>query len=173
MSERIQATEESGVQNEWYEAARDMKRADLHAFVDRLLDGYQHDYGTCVHSAVAAAVATMNVFASELGITGFQAGGIALYTYGKFLSIDGPYAVRQFNDMLYPQYHDKFTTISKETWDWLREQATERLAKGNETKTYTNEDGETITYTDAHPNVWAHWQSIARGVVPFGYRVED
>lgn len=63
-----------------------------------------------------------------------------------------------YDDMLYPQYYDKFKkTISRETFEELQKEAEENL-KNTEY---------------AHPNVVAHWQSIVDGKVPFGYKIKD
>ena len=60
--------------------------------------------------------------------------------------------------MLYPQYEDKFEkTIRSNTWRALQEQAKKNL-----------EDSEHV-----HPAVIAHWESIVRGEVPFGYKVRS
>ena len=61
-----------------------------------------------------------------------------------------------YDDMLYPQYDDKFDkTINTHTFNTLQNEAKKLL-----------ED-------TAHPVVKAHWQSIVDGVVPFGYKIKD
>lgn len=61
--------------------------------------------------------------------------------------------------MLYPQCGHKFEkTISKDTWEQLQNVAKKRLEEKNK---------------HAHPNVIAHWESIVKGVVPFGFTVTE
>lgn len=70
---------------------------------------------------------------------------------------DKPLRLQDYSNMLFPQYADSFTEISKETWEWLQGQAQKNIDEGR----------------DVHPNVAAHWQSIVNGVVPFGYKVSS
>lgn len=126
----------------------------------RSIMGADHDYGTvCVamgHIAAAAARAADRM--PNGGITGFQAGAVFwefVRAWGVFN--EGPKRMMLYSDMLYPQYDHKFAqTIDADTWQWLQEQAREKLENP----------------IAAHPNVEAHWRSIVAGNVPFGYTVE-
>lgn len=65
----------------------------------------------------------------------------------------------RYANMLYPQYdHDFAKTIAPSTWEWLQEKAKANLAEHDE---------------HASGNVIDHWRAIARGKVPFGYKVVD
>ena len=90
------------------------------------------------------------------GISGFQAGAVMWEFMGHWNNITFPARLVTFEDMLYPQYEDKFKkVICKETWDWLQKQAEDRL-KNN---------------LDASSKVKKHWEVIVSGKVPFGYSV--
>jgi hypothetical protein len=157
MSQAI--TEEMGVHKEWYAEARAMTPERLPAFIEKLTSAYQHDYGTICHAASAAAIAAAWAVdkSPQGGITGFQAGAIMWGFISHWMSYEGkPMRLVNYDDMLYPQNGHKFDrVISKETHSYLAEQAKKRLAESDH----------------AHPNVVAHWESIAAGSVPFGYVV--
>lgn len=155
-------TEEDKVHLEWYETARmqEMNSVDrLAKFVTSLLTEYQHDYGTICHAIAAAGLAAMRVVdrdEKQGGITGFQAQCITWELLKHWARIDGPARIVQFDDMLFPQHADRFTQISASTWKRLQQNAREKVANG----------------VNAHPDVIAHWKTIAAGSVPFGYTVE-
>lgn len=71
--------------------------------------------------------------------------------------VNTPIRIVPYEQMLYPQQSGWFARkISPETWAWLQKKAREEL--------------ENTPY--AHPDVIAHWQSIADGKVPFGFTVD-
>ena len=140
--------------------AQDMTLEKLPEFLKKLLEEYGHDYGTIVHAMAAGMTATMwamNRHPSG-GITGFQAGAVTWRVIEALQTFDeGPKKMLCFHKMLFPQYKDKFQkTIPPEVWEYLQENAREKLDKGE----------------GAHA-VRAHWRSIVGGVVPFGYKVEE
>lgn len=154
-------TEEQGIHKQWYEDAEKVENLDqLMGFLKHLLEDYQHDYGTICHALSAGAVATC--WAMDRvggGITGFQAGCVMWGFIGGWNQQyrDKPLRFVNFENMLYPQYADKFSTeMSAETWKWLQDQAAKNLE----------------TEREVHPNVWDHWQSIVNGGVPFGWTAE-
>jgi hypothetical protein len=61
--------------------------------------------------------------------------------------------------MLYPQYEEQFTSISKETFKWMQKRAREILE---------NKDGSGFS-----PRVRDHMEQIIMGHVPFGYKVRE
>lgn len=159
MTEKIKITEKSGVHEDWYK--EEVTLDTLLAFLRRLMGDYEHDYGTIVHALAAGMMATMRAMNKEpgAGITGFQASCLVWEVLGRILSKqDHAMKLMDYEDMLYPQYADKFkNTITTKTWDDLREKAADLLLK-NDPK-------------DVHANVVAHWKSIDNGEVPFGYSV--
>jgi len=152
-------TEKDGLQKEWYEQAKKQTSKTLGKFVNELLERYQHDYGTIVHAAVAAALAGAHVVdhhPEQGGITGFQAGCIMWEFIHQWMGFEGPISLVRFEHMLYPQYKSSFSkTISKETWVYLQERAKKLLLENPK----------------AHQNVRAHWGKIGAGMMPFGFKV--
>lgn len=153
-------TEESKVHEQWYVDAKAVTADTLPAFITKLTTEYQHDYGTICHAVAAAGIAAMSaVNASPAGgITGFQASCIMWEFIKRWMHIDGPARLLQYDNMLFPQYEHKFRAIDKDTWEYLQAKATKDLADKVET---------------LHPRVRAHMETIVAGTVPFGYRVED
>lgn len=143
-------------------AARSCTVDTLAAFVRETM-GVSHGYGSVVHAvalcAEAAAWAANNDPGARGGITGFQAGHVGMMFLRSWSSIEGPFRIVRYGDMLYPQYGDGFMAreIDRHTWKWLQEQAAENLS---------NVGG--IEPADA---VAAHWRGIVSGVVPFGFKV--
>lgn len=154
-----QITEEEGLQKEWYAEAREMTMEKLPAFLEKLTTQYGHDYGTICHAVASAAIAAAWAVerSPQGGITGFQAGCIMWEFIQHWMTEykDTPARIIKYEDMLYPQYEDKFTSISKETWEFLQNKAREKLAES----------------PDAHEAVIHQWKMVANGQVPFGYKI--
>lgn len=161
---RQQITEEMGLQKEWYKEARTIKLDTLKPFIDRLMNEYEHDYGTICHALAAGSIATfcaMNSDEYQGGITGFQAGAIMWQIVRHLMYENNKCGLRllDFDNFLYPQYEESFDkTISKETWEVIQKEASRQLEKATE---------------KVHPAVIEHWNWIKEGVVPFGYKVKS
>lgn len=133
---------------------------DLTAFLKDVEENYGNGYGDAPRAIAQAAVAVAWHLADVYGITGFQA-GFVMWDFIRdwnYSSNKCGMKITDYDDMLYPQYKDKFEkTIPTDTWHAIREEAKKRLVE-----------------TDyAHPNVKAHWESIIAGNIPFGYTVSD
>jgi hypothetical protein len=154
-----QITEQDGVHQQWYEQAKKVQLNDLKGFVSSLLDNYEHDYGTICHAMSAAMCAAMSAVNEhpQGGITGFQASCVMWEVLENAFHVKAPCSLVDYKNMLYPQYADRFTSISQDTFDWLKKEATKCIT-----------DGATM-----HPDVRTHMQSIADGAVPFGLSVRD
>ena len=156
-------TEKDKVHEQWYEEAKKVTPATIGEFVRHLTEDYVHDYGTICYAVAAAAVAAAHAVdhSPTGGITGFQAGAIMWEFIDKWGAMDkGPKRMVCYENMLYPQYEDKFDkTISKETWEYLQKKAKEHLAENGALRQLTSSV------------VVQHWESIAKGIIPFGYRV--
>jgi len=153
--------DEAEARKDWHGRAKNMTLAELPEFLRELSEDYQHDYGTiCVAigaAAVAAAWAMEN--SPQGGITGFQASCITWEMIrgwnGSMLGETGS-RIQNFDDLLFPQYAHKFSSIGSEVWKRLQEKAIANLE----------------STPDASQGVIDHWISIAEGNVPFGLRIE-
>lgn len=129
---------------------------ELTSYINGLIK-QEHDYGTCVYAVSMASVAAFNYVASELGITGFQAGCADMDIIRRTRNIKGPFKLVDYADILYPQYGNKFLNqeIPSSVWEWIKEEAQKHL---NE-KEFCS------------PTVIEHWKSLVAGKVPFGMSV--
>ena len=149
-------TEEMNLQKEWFKEAGKVKEQDLLDFFQRIVHGYAHDYGTMCHAVAACALAAAWAANDVIGLSAFQAGFVMWdFIDNWFMKSDCGLKLVNYDDMLYPQYGSKFDkVISQETWNKIRKKAIENLSK-----------------SCVAPEVYAHWENIASGNVPFGYRV--
>lgn len=71
---------------------------------------FNHDYGTIIYGCMAAMIAAFKVINNgpRGGITGFQAGFLGWECVHKFMMINGPCRIIDYNNMLFPQYADEF-----------------------------------------------------------------
>jgi hypothetical protein len=159
-NKKEQITEEMKIHEEWYKDARDMTIEKLPEFLRHISEDYIHDYGTICHALASGAVATTWALerTPQGGITGFQAGAIMWEYIQNWMSEykDKPLRLINYKDMLYPQYENKFNSISEDTWEWLQEEAKKHL---DEKKEFV------------HPDILNHWENIVDGLVPFGMSV--
>lgn len=121
----------------------------LSAYIAALADR-PHDYGTCVYAMSLAAVAAFNYISHKLGVTGFQASCADLDILRRTRHMEGPFMILKAEDLLYPQYdlREKVEEFIDKNRDWCAEEARKKLAEGG----------------TAHPNVRAHWESLAGAV---------
>lgn len=159
---RETVTEEMHPENAWFEEARKMTIENLPNFIERIIHGYNHDYGTACHAVSACAVATAWATCGDenIGLSGFQAGFVMWDFIRQWMYMYNECGMKliDYDNFLYPQYAEKMDkTINKSTWEQLQKRAKELIATDN----------------DACLRVQLHWQSIVDGIVPFGYRVLD
>lgn len=127
-----------------------------------------NDYGKSAEAMHDAAIATFNYMSHMQGNTGFQASYAALKMLGTINGYEGPYGLIKADNMLFPQYPtgaEQGYEFHVKWRDWLQEAAKEKMAEfpdGPVTK--VADDG--FTMTSPHPNVWAHWEKLANGVLP-------
>lgn len=154
-------TEEMHLEKDWFKEAENVKSIkELSKFVDKLLNSYEHDYGTAVHAIAACSVACSWLGAHVEGITGFQASCVMWDYIINWIKTDNKCGLRlvDYDDFLYPQYEYKYDkVISEHTWTAIQEEARKLL---DENDRYVCRE------------VKQHWESIVNGVVPFGYEVK-
>lgn len=171
-------TEQQHLEKQWYEEAKSQTLETLPAFINHVMNDYEHDYGTICHAIAACALAATYAANEQPqgGVTGFQAGYIMVQYMKNWMYSDLKTTLRivDFDKMLYPQYEDYFDKlISKETFDSIQEEARRNIAEVEEQKKTLEESGEMRNAVLVHPVVLKHWKSIAEGNVPFGYKVKE
>jgi hypothetical protein len=109
-----------------------------------------HDYDTASDAMWQVALAAFNFVAHELGTTGFQASSAELMFLAKSRRIDGPFAIIEAKNMLFPQYDIESQVENYlDKWSpWAAQRAKELLE----------------TSPDAVPRVREHWQMLAQSV---------
>ena len=155
-------TEDMYPETAWFAEAAKMDEEGLPGFFERIVHGYNHDYGTACHAVAACALAAAYAACGDpnIGLSGYQAGFVMWDFIRQWIKSGNECGMKlvDYDDMLYPQYafeYDK--TISQSTWDSLQKKAKENLKKNH----------------DACDEVVRHWRKIANGKVPFGYQVVD
>lgn len=156
-------TEKMGVHKDWYEDAKKQTIDTLPAFLNKLTTEYSHDYGTICHAVAAAAIGAAWAIdhAPTGGITGFQAGAVMwkFIRHWNYSSNKTGLRIIDYDNFLYPQYHDKFQkTISLATWEAIQKEARRKLQK---------------LPSHASGAVVEHLELICCGIVPFGYVVQN
>lgn len=135
---------------------------ELTEFLKYVKENCNEDYGGAPRAMAQACLAVAWYLSDEFGITGFQAGFVMWDFILGWIKTHNQTSLKlvDYDDMLYPQYWDKFEkTISPDTWEAIQKAAKKNL---EEDRGYP-----------VHPNVQAHWESIVAGNIPFGYVVKD
>lgn len=107
----------------------------------------EHDYGSCCYAMSIAANAMFNYAASKHGCTGFQASCADLDFLRRTRLLKHGFQIIKYDDLLYPQYADKFPTraqLIRDNIDQLGKAAEEMLADSDR----------------AHPNVRRWWEDL-------------
>ena len=163
---KVQITEEMHLEKEWFKEAKKQTLKTLPKFIDHIMNDYAHDYGTVCHAISACALAAAWAANEEKGacggITGFQAGFVMWDFIRQWQYTRNKTALKvvDYDNMLYPQYEDKFQkTLTKRTWEGIQEEAGRLLQEAEA--------------DPVHPDVKAHWESIVEGHVPFGYTITE
>lgn len=159
---KIKITEANHLENEWLEQAETQTLETLPEFINHLMNDYEHDYGTIIKATAAAMIATFNAcnHSEQGGFTGFQVDFIPWLMINEFWGTSKVgRKIINFDDMLFPQYADKFEkTIPPKTWKNLQDRAKELMKEPAE---------------HFHPSVRDHIWKIAAGQIPFGYKIKD
>lgn len=155
-------TEKDKKEIKWYEDAKKQTFETLPGFIYRLMNDYEHDYGTICKAMAAAMLGTAHAVNDDDqgGITGFQACAVMCEFVREWNYPHNSCGLKilDYDDMLFPQHDYRFDkTISRNTFNALQELTKKRLSEMKE--------------SPVHPAVLAHWKSIVSGVVPFGYTI--
>lgn len=161
--------EEQHLEKKWFTEAKKQTIETLPAFINHIMNDYEHDYGTICHAVSACALAAAySANKHEQGsITGFQAGFVMWDFIKQWMFENNKTSLKiiDYDDMLYPQYEKKFDkVISKETFESLQKAAKDLLNEHMSTS-----EGQ----RDVHPDVVKHWKTIVSGDVPFEYKIKE
>jgi hypothetical protein len=93
------------------------------------------DYGTTVYAMSIAAHATFMYMSHVCGATGFQAGCADLDFLRRSRRYEHPFGIRDYGNLLYPQYMDEehfpsLDTLLDKNAEWLSREAAKLLASG-------------------------------------------
>jgi hypothetical protein len=160
--EKLKITEADNIIiHSWYQEAEKQTLETLMDFINKLINEYEHDYGTICNAMAASAIATLNsVNKSPVGgISGFQSSGIMWLFIQNWMGLNAPLRLLNFEEMLYPQNESKFEKIiPSSTFEFLQNRANELLKEKN---------------YYLRPGTELHWHKIKNGIVPFGYRIDE
>ena len=162
MKTQLDEGRDKGVINGWFEQAKKVRLGDgsLDKFLRELNDNYRHDYGTTCHAIAAAAIAAAYAMAHEMGPTGFQfsCAEMEFLARSRFPHNKLGFSVCDWDDVLYPQYANRFTglDISGDTAERIKAEAKRRIDEGGA----------------IHPTVKEWWSRLAAGDFPEWLRVE-
>jgi hypothetical protein len=113
---------------EWIETAMGCTLETLPAFLSRLTESYEHDYGTICHAVALAAVAAAQAVnhSPTGGITGFQAGAVMWGFIAEWNHSSNKTGMRlmDYDNFLFPQYASQFEKrISGGVWAAIQKEA--------------------------------------------------
>ena len=171
-------SEQQHLEKQWYKDAKEQTLETLPAFINHVMNDYEHDYGTICHAIAACALAATYAANEQPqgGITGFQAGFVMAQYVKNWIYSDLKTTLRivDYDKMLYPQYEEYFDKIiTKKTFEMLQEEAQKRIAEVEAERKSLEESGKIPNAVLVHPDVLRHWKSIVEGNVPFGYRLKE
>lgn len=124
------------IKEDWLNEASKMTVEELPTFVARLINNYEHDYGTICHAMSTAAIATAMAVnnSSQGGITGFQASAVMweFVRAWKFSKNKTGLRMIDYDNFLYPQYaKDYQKTLSPKLWKNIQEEAAARIEEAD------------------------------------------
>lgn len=132
-------------------------------YIKGIKNNYNFGYGDAPRAIAQACLAVGWYLSSEFGITGFQASFVMWDFICGWSKTDNKTSLKlvDYDDMLFPQYEDKFDkTISEDIWVSIQKAAKELLED-------SHKDGN-VSF-----NVYNHWKSIVDGKIPFGYKLSN
>lgn len=151
----------------YVERARSATPEELAGLIDEIMtDPHTNDYGgvgVAIGLIAAASAWAMNRHpGARGGITGFQ-GGAVLWEFVRHWDSgrigEAGARIQSFDNLMFPQYADSFQTLPRSAVDAVQRMARERL--------------ETADRSQVHPEVIAHWETLAAGQSPYGMRVSE
>ena len=121
-------------------------------FAQKVMFGYEHDYGTYVHALGVCFLAFIKVYGKRL--SGYQADCLMWSLIRDVFGHKDPIALKivNYGDILYPQLCKNLkVAINDELGNQIVKVAQELLVKSG---------------NDCHPKVKEHWEKLANGWLP-------
>ncbi len=147
--------------NSWYEhASQCYAPEDLSKLARNVLGEYVHTPVSIVHASSAITLAAYSViFASEQGKMDRDQRAEIMWTgvRGLLGLEEEPLKLTRYADLLFPATASKMVEIPVVAWEWVQNCAKESL-----------EDPKAV---EEDPALLEHWESIAKGLVPFGFTI--
>jgi hypothetical protein len=157
-----ESTEEfKKIKKDWEKEATEQTLDTIPEFINKLMNNYEHDYGTIIHATWAAMSGTFYACdnSEQGGFSGFQAGFLGWKAVRKFLYDDEVgMKLLGYKDLIYPQQEYVFTTIPKSIFEKAQEVAKKEI----------EENGHTM-----HKEVKDHMEKIIAGKAPFGLKISE
>lgn len=147
-----QTKEFKEIEKGWYKEIETLtSKSKYNAFVNKLIGGYEHDFGTSLRALACVVNATIRFYGG--GLTNFQAGYLMWKILETTFHIKDRVGLQllKYEDLLYPQllYHFEHE-LTKVQHDTLIGLAKQHL----------------IEYPTACDEVRKHWEKIASGWLP-------
>lgn len=159
--------EDHGLQDEWYKKALSrLTFEELPGFFNHIFNDFTHNQGTFSHALIAALLAT--AFSVDKSMPSSKDLNLDLkhmslinHAFTQLFLNSGPCRIMQFFFMLFPENKFKFEKIIDEkVWNYLMDQAKMFLKHDLENK-----------FQNIDPATRDHWTSIAKGNIPWGYKL--
>ena len=152
-------SEDMNVHERWYDKAKNVTTTTLSTFINKIVNGYEHDYGTIAHAITASGLAAMLAVIKEHPISAQQANFIMWNFIYRWMYPNNKcgLVLLNYDNLLFPQYEEMFDKVlSPEVFEALQKEASDLLeARGD----------------NIHEDVKAHLQSIVDGKPPFGFKI--
>lgn len=155
-------TEETDdVISDWYEQAVSVDSFDaLQKLLNTVFSRFVHTPATTPHAYIVSALAALKfVDGSEQGNLNKETWQEVMFGLIQILSgeVDSPVGIVKYSSLMKPDGDKSVKIIPKKAWDWMQETAKISLVHPE------NEN--------ASSEFKAHWTDIAKGEIPFGFRV--
>ena len=110
---RKKITEEMGVQDKWYDKAKNVTTTTLSTFINKIVNGYEHDYGTIAHAITASGLAAMLAVIKEHPISAQQANFIMWNFIYRWMYPNNKcgLVLLNYDNLLFPQFEEMFDKV--------------------------------------------------------------
>lgn len=140
------------IEAQWYEEVKTVdSKNKLNKFIDKIMKGYEHDYGTYVHAVAVCTKAFIRLYGGEM--TGMQASFLMWELIRNTFGCDDKFGLQliRYEYVLYPQLLYRFDVeIDEDTHEKIIDEVKKLMEE----------------HKDASDDVKAHWEKLASGWLP-------